>query len=213
MTEPSRLAGLSKLPQKPALSILAAGDVRLETPVAGNAKATPADLLADLDAQRGQFGTAEIDMLKVLCQTLPPREAVWWACLSARDLVGDGKHTADLCVASAEAWVFRPGDETRRNAFVAMQAAKPSDPTSLAAMAAVYAEGTMGPDEMEAAAVQPGMFGNVVLGMVLSGLDAAPDGAEMEWMNMLIARGLDIAAGSSGRDVPVPVDAAPAAEF
>ena len=42
-----------------------------------------AAVLAALDAQ-----AAKIDILRLLSVVLPPREATWWACLAARDLIG-----------------------------------------------------------------------------------------------------------------------------
>lgn len=198
MWNASRFEGLKKLPDTPALRLMREVEVDLTTPLKCPETAKIPEVLAELAGEPDQIVPAEIDMMRLLSQALPRREAVWWSCLAARDIVGHAAETVPKCLETAEAWVFRPGDETRRAAFEAMKVAKPFDDTSLCAMAAVYASGSFGPDELQDATVPPGVFGNVVLGMLLTSLGAAP-AEEFDRARTLIERGLDIAAGGNGR--------------
>ncbi len=198
MGDASRFEGLKKLPDKPAAQVLREVDVALKTPLKCPESASIPEVLAELAGEPDKIVPAEIDMMRLLSQALPRREAVWWACLAARDIVGHDAPKVPKCLETAEAWVFRPGDDTRRAAFAAMTAAKPFDDTSLCAMAAVYATGSFGPDELDESEVPPGVFGNVVLGMQLTSLGAAP-AEEFDRGQTLIERALDIARGGNGR--------------
>lgn len=204
MNDPALFEGLTKLPEKPALPILARAKVKLDTQITLDAGASIGEMLQALDAQRGLADTAEVDMIKLLAQAMPKREAVWWSCLAARDIVGHKEELKEGCLFTAEAWVFKPTDDNRRAAFAALQAADPDDPASLAAMGAVYASGTYGPDELEDAEVPPGVFGHVIFGQVLTSMDAMGEADTFDWFWMLIERALDIAKGGNGKSVPVP---------
>ncbi len=198
MVDASRFEGLKKLPEKPAAQVLREVEVELKTPLKCPETASISEVLTELAGEPDKIVPAEIDMMRLLAQAMPRREAVWWSCLAARDIVGHTKKDVPKCLETAEAWVFRPGDDTRRAAFEAMKVAKPFDDTSLCAMVAVYASGSFGPDELEEAVVPPGVFGNIVLGMLLTSLGAAP-ADEFDRGQVLIDRGLDIARGGNGR--------------
>lgn len=183
-------SALIKLPRHPAARILTAHGVSLQTPLEASASASAAELLTEL-----QDKSALIDMLQLLAHALPAREATWWGCLSARDALA-GRATP--AVRAAEAWVRKPDPTTRAEARAAFDAASNDDNTALAAMAACFADGTMGPGEYEDYPAPPGAVGHAVHGLTLLSLYHDEDAAEVQGQTLL-ARGLDIAAGGSGQ--------------
>ena len=203
MTTVTRYEGLKKFPNLPAAQVLARGRAKLGTPLDPQASVPAA--LAALERQK-----AAIDALKLIAHALPPREATWWACLAARDLMAPDAGEPPASLAAAEAWVFRPGDETRANAREAMEKAPPEDDTTLCAMAAVFSDGTLGPGQLSDYAAPPGAVGAAVHGMVLLSYGADPERME-ERFSLLIERGLDIARGGNGR-VEAPDTGAAAAQ-
>lgn len=191
---PAAFAGLRKIPDEPAARILARAGAALETPVEAPASAPVAAVLGEL-SRRG----ALIDMLRLLAHALPAREATWWACLSARDLVPAGRAGPPETLRAAEAWVLRPGEETRARARAAFEAARNEDDAALCAMAASMADGTLGPGDLDEHPAPPGAVGGAALGLALLALYAREDGVEARGARLL-ARALDIARGGSGRD-------------
>ena len=206
MTGPSRFEALKKLPDDPAAKILARGNAVLQTPLEAPASASVPEVLSELDAKR-----AVIDMLQLLAHALPPREATWWACLSARDLLSEDAAAPPPPLKAAEAWVLQPGEDTRARAREALDSAHNEDETVLCAMAATFADGTLGPGELQDYEAPPGAVGGAAFGMALTALFHDEDQVELrgQW---LLERALDIARGGNGRvDPPVlPVPAPPA---
>lgn len=195
MGEPSRFEGLKKFPAEPVAAILGRARVKLRTPLEAGPKAGVSEVLAELDAKG-----AVLDILQLIAHALPAREATWWACLAARDLLPPDAAEPPAPLATAEAWVFKPGDETRRKARAAMEGAALDDDTVFCAMAATFADGTLGPDQLSDFAAPPGVVGNAVYGMVLKSLYSDGENSEAQG-RLLVARGLDIARGGSGRVV------------
>ncbi len=193
-----RFDNLRKIPKEPAARLLALANARLTTPVRTPASADVATVLAALEAA----GAAEaaVDMLRLLSAALPPRERVWWACLAGRDLTGpDAKPPATL--AAAEAWVFKPTEENRAAARAALDTADPDDAASLCAVAAVFADGTMGPGDLAAHPAPPGASQAAAFGMNLRAIGTGGDDFAAE-AGRLIDRALDIARGGNGRIAP-----------
>ncbi|MEL6196534.1 MAG: hypothetical protein AAFT19_01680, partial [Pseudomonadota bacterium] len=164
MTDPTRFGALKKLPDEPAAKILARANAVLQTPLEAPASAPVGEVLAELDAKG-----ALLDMLQLLAHALPPRQATWWACLSARDLLPAGAKIPSP-ITTAEAWVFQPSQETRLAAREALDTARNGDDTVLCAMAAAFADGTLGPGELEDYDAPPGAVGAAAFGMALKAL-------------------------------------------
>lgn len=210
----ARFDDLKKLPPEPAARVLARCNITLETPVKAPAAALVPAVLGELaDA------AAWLDVMQLLAAALPPREAVWWACLAARDLAGTaganpaGAKEAPRPLAAAEAWVFQPNDDSRAAAKQAIDTAAANDDTVYCAIAALYAAGTLGPGEFADFPAPP----NAVAAMVqtMNMLSARANSARFDdHLQMLIDRGLDIARGGNGNvdpREPAPARAAPAA--
>lgn len=185
-----RFSEMKKIPNEPAARILAARATKLGTPVEASANAPVSVVLAELETKE-----AWVDMLRLLSVALPEREAVWWACLAAREHLAGGEPTA--CLLAAEAWVFEPNDANRGKVQMVLDVADMDDDTTLAATAALYAPGNMGPDEMAQHAAPPAAVSACAFAMNMTTLDGSSD--PIARLKFLIDRGVDIACGGNGR--------------
>ena len=190
----SRFSDMKKIPNEPAARLMSESRLKLETPLASPASASVQTVLEELEGKK-----AYIDMMRLLGAVLPAREAVWWACVAARDIYGQGKETA--CLKAAEAWVFDPTDENRTQVKVALEAVEMDDDTELVATAAYYAPGNMGLDELAEFEAPPGAVSACAVGMNGKTLDVAED--PIQQLNWIIDRAVDIARGGNGQ-VPCP---------
>jgi hypothetical protein len=139
------------------------------------------------------------DAVQFLARALPKREAVWWSCVCARDLSADAKRPelADGLQA-AEAWVYRPTEENRRQAEKAGQAIKGSYPARWTAMAAFWSGGSLAPPGAPEAKPPEDFTAKAVAGAIL--LAAGLDPKETDARNRrFLAAGIDIAKGGTGR--------------
>ena len=141
MSDQDRYSGLKKLPKEPALEVIAAKQTKLELPKDTPPDISFPDLLVMLE-EREDYQQA----MKALAHGLPPRESVWWGCLASRQELGlDAEAKAPPALAAAEAWVMKPGEETREAAHKLTESERLPKTPRLCAFAAVFAEGTMGP--------------------------------------------------------------------
>lgn len=194
MSGADRFKGLKKLPEETARVVLARNRVTLKTTLESRPAATVPEVLAELE-EKG----AVQDMLQLLAHALPAREAVWWSCLAARDICpADAEGALPACLTTAEAWVFRPGDETRMTARKAMEDARPGDKTKLCAMAVAFCDGKLGPGDLQRYDGPPGACGNAVFGVVVKSY-VADKKRIPEQGQLLLARALDIARGGNGK--------------
>ena len=191
----ARYADLKKLSNTPAAKILAQGNAVLQSRVTAPASASVAEVLLELEGKE-----ALIDMLQLLAHSLPAREAIWWACLSARDILPRGA-PLPACLTAAEAWVYQPGVVNRTRAREALDSAGHDDDTVFCAMAACFADGTLGPGELEDYQAPRGAVGGAVFGMTLMSLFHDADEVETRGP-LLLARALDIARGGTGNLSP-----------
>ncbi|MFN4159332.1 MAG: DUF6931 family protein [Gemmobacter sp.] len=199
-----RFENLKKIPPDPAAKLLANANTKLQTPVNLPASAPVPAVMAALEAQE-----ARLDMLRLLSVALPPREATWWACLAARDLIGADAKKVPPPLATAERWVFKPSPENRAAASDAFHHAEQDDDTVYCAMAALYADGTLGVDgDLANYPAPPQGVSAAVFAMNLLAMRAHADQANA-FMDMLIDRGVDIARGGNGK---APADGGPKAD-
>ncbi len=193
---------LRKIPAQPAARLLAGAGGKLSTRLRAPASAPVSVVMQELAEKDALF-----DMLYLMAVALPGREAVWWACLAARDLVPQGQTTPSL--AAAEAWVFKPDDTNRGAAQRAMDGADTDDETVYCALAAVYADGRMGTGELANQPAPPAAVPAAVLTMNIKAMDWVGQGAITHgWV--LLARALDIARGGNGQ--VAALELAPATE-
>src|SRR5690606_25846941 len=102
-----------------------------------------------------------LDAIAFLARALPKREAVWWACMCARVTAPPAEEAASpegdvagpaaagrgpaRALAAAEAWVYKPSEENRRECEAAAHAAQFDSPESWAAIAAFWSGGSVAP--------------------------------------------------------------------
>lgn len=188
-----RFAKLQKIPAQPAARLLAVANAKLKTKLKAPASASVPAVLSELEAEG-----AHIDMLCLLSVSLPPREAVWWACLAARDMMAAQELDKSPCHVAAEAWVFDPKPENRTKLGTILEAADADDYASLAATAAFYAPGNLGDGEdMKDIPAPTGIVANCAFGMNLTSLDVEKD--PLLRLDFLIDRAIDIARGGHGQ--------------
>jgi len=137
--------------------------------------------------------------VRILGQALPPREAVWWACVSARAAPDPAATPEDLAaLQAADAWVRRPSEENRRAAMAAAEAAGSRSPEAWAAIGAFWSGGSLGPPNVQEMPPAPHMCGvavasSVILAAVRNDPSQAPDRYAR-----FIASARDIAQGGGG---------------
>lgn len=140
------------------------------------------------------------DAVRFLARALPKREAVWWACLSARSVLGEQPEAKRLqALEAAEAWVFKPTEIARRQASAAAQMAVLDNPFAWAAMAAFWSEGSIAPEEAPAVPPADSLTGKAVAGAVmLAAVQNQPEKANDKY-RFFLEQGIDIANGGNGR--------------
>jgi hypothetical protein len=131
---------------------------------------------------------------------LPPREAVWWACLCSRDALREPvpeplKDTVD----AAEAWVRDPSEGHRRAAMARAQATDLKSPVAWAAVAAFWSGGSLAPENLPEVPAAPHLTGCAVAAAVtLAAVIFEPQFADQRRARY-IASAIDIANGGNGR--------------
>lgn len=161
---------------------------------------TPVDFLERL-AAAGLLS----DAIAFLARALPKREAVWWACVCARETADPQASEKDrLALQAAEAWVYKPQEDLRRKAMAAAEAAGFGSPESWAAVAAFWSGGSVAPPEGPMVAPGEDLTPRAVAGAVmLAAVRTEPERAE-ERHRLFLVKGRDIADGGTGRDVKAP---------
>jgi hypothetical protein len=154
----------------------------------------PACLRRLMDAKR------YADAAHFLAGALPRREAVWWACTAARiALPPEAKPAIVAALDAAEAWVFRPNEETRRATKGKADAANLDNPAAWSAMAAFWSGGSI--SDAGGPAIEPDV---TLLPLAVSGavqfaaVQRDPIRADEQYQ-LLLAAGIDIAGGGTGR--------------
>lgn len=196
-------ADLKKISREPAAKLLAEANLKLDHKERIAPSAPVSAVLAELDA-----AGEDLDIIRLMSVALPPREAVWWSCLAARDFL-ENKDEKPLPLVTAEKWVFQPNDETREAARAAAETADPNDDTSMCAAAAAMSDGTLGPGDFAQYAAPAGVSAIMVLSVNLLAMGHDADKFE-EHGKVVIARALDIARGGNGTDIEINTGDAPA---
>ena len=188
-----RFSKLKKISPEPAAKLLALSELELETKLTSPVSATVETVLNELNEQG-----AGLDIVRLMAASLPTRERVWWSCLAARDIVGAGFENETPCLRTAEAWVFRPSDETREAVLHAMQHVPPKDKTVYCAMGVMYSDDTLGPGELAQFPAPPGGCAIAAFAMNVEALAFRKDIWDQH-MQTVIDRALDIARGGNGK--------------
>ncbi|MBP2293219.1 DUF6931 family protein [Azospirillum rugosum] len=156
---------------------------------------SPADYLAAL------IGAGQrADAVRVLAHALPPREAVWWACVCIKaTLPSDAPEPVLSALEAARAWVFQPSDANRRAAYASAQATDFQHAASWAAVGAFWSGGSMAPAGAPDVPVPDGLAGKAVAAaVILAAVNRQPERGDQR-LAAFLDSGLDIAAGGNGR--------------
>lgn len=196
----NRFDGLKKIPKDPAMRLMALANIKFQSELKTPANASVPAVMEALETHEDRL-TATMDMLRLMAAALPGRERTWWACLAARDVLGADKEVPETLKA-AEAYVRKPNDDTRAAVRTALDMADPDDDTTLAAVSAVFADGTLGPGELKEYPAPPGAAVGTAFGMNVMALADAGNGFEKASQH-LVDRALDLARGGNGKAQPV----------
>lgn len=146
-------------------------------------------------AQRLAGAGKELQALIFCAYLLPRREAVLWACDSARALPGAPSAGDVGCVDAAEQWLRAPDEATRYRAHLVATAADQASPPTWAAHAAGYASRNLLPPDIGQAPL-PEHLTALAAGTLfkLAPLRLAPD-EKPGWFRARLERGIQLAAG------------------
>ncbi|MCA8977188.1 MAG: hypothetical protein KDC98_20875 [Planctomycetes bacterium] len=118
--------------------------------------------------QRLLDGGAAKDAVRFLCHALEPREAVWLAWDAAGGVDGDGAVATTEALAATSAWLVEGTDELRRAAHDAAERCGLDTAAGCAAMAVFFAEGSLGPPDLEQEVpAPPGTCAKIATGALL----------------------------------------------
>ena len=133
----------------------------------------------------------DVAAVRFLAHALPKREAVWWACLCARQAAG----AASPALEAAERWVADPTEEHRQSGMAAAVAAGLISPAACASLAAFVSGGSLAPAGAPPAPADENATSQTVTGAVL--LAAAAEGEQRMAgrIRACLALGLDVACG------------------
>ncbi len=140
------------------------------------------------------------DAVKFLAHSLPAREAVWWACVSARTMVNEGSG-AEIrsAVEVAERWVYEPTEPNRRAAEKVAEKTNFRHPASWAAIAAFWSGGSVSDEGETPVPPPPYLYAHAVSGAVtLAAVLEDPDNAGDKF-KLFLRQGVDIANGGNGQ--------------
>lgn len=97
-----------------------------------------------------------LDAVRFLSHALQPRDAVWWAwSVVARDVELPAKNPHEAALMTVWDWLSDPTDEKRRAAEQAADTCGFDSPAGCVGMAVFFAEGSLGPADLEQAVEPP----------------------------------------------------------
>jgi hypothetical protein len=133
------------------------------------------------------------DALTFCAFLLPRREAVWWACRSARTLLGDIARGRAVELTAAETWVYQP-DETHR--LAALEIGSKGDgenPLTWLARAAGWCGGTWSPAPNVTIPSAPVMTPRAIRVAMLLSASKLPEPDRTTRVQACIAEGIKLA--------------------
>lgn len=134
------------------------------------------------------------DAVAFLAHALPPRQAVGWAWVCAKEAMGDDP-PAEVAesLEVTRAWIKEPSDEVRRAAFDAADRAGMATPAGAAGLAAFFCGDSLAPPDSEPAPPPEGLAGRTVAGCVhMSAAWGEPE-ETMDRYGDYVRRGVELA--------------------
>jgi len=140
------------------------------------------------------------DAVKFLARALPKREAVWWACISARSAISENADPLVLqALLAAEQWVYQQHEDLRRQANTAAYAAIFAHPASWAAMAAFWSQGSMVAADLPAVPPADNLTAKAVAGAVMLSAVAKQADKINDRYIFFLKQGIEIGKGGNGQ--------------
>jgi hypothetical protein len=137
------------------------------------------------------------DAVRFLAFSLPPREGIWWACVTAR---GTELTPSDAdCLERTIAWAYEPDDARRRACMEAAEQLNFEGAAAYAALAVFWSGGSMAPKGMPDALPDPSLYAIGVGASVLLAVAAGEPQSADRRFEEAIGRGMDIANGGNGK--------------
>lgn len=139
------------------------------------------------------------DAVKVMTRALPPREAVWWACVCARQMAALANNEVEMAaLQAAEGWVYEPSEKNRERAFEVVKENDSNGAGILCALAASFSVGNVPLGHGQHMDLDPAVFPQIVDGVVMASA-AEKKGEEIkERLRTYLRSGEDIARGGNG---------------
>lgn len=154
------------------------------------------------DALVHELASAKLwtDAFKTASRSLPPREAVWWACMCTRQMATLAADETEMeALKAAEDWVFKPEKEYRFKAFEFAQKCESQSAGMLAALAAAFSSNTLPLVDGTEAELDGTVFSEMVAATVMISVSDAKPSQFRKRYRMCIASADDIATGGNGR--------------
>jgi hypothetical protein len=135
------------------------------------------------------------DAIRLLTCGMQPRQAVWWACLCARQAGGDDLPPSErAALGAAVAWVLEPSAANQQAAQAASVAATLQTPAGCAARAAYWAGSTPAPDQ-PVVPLRPALTAKLAGGCAFLAVARAQP-SDMNWTyRQFIALAIDVDCG------------------
>ncbi len=137
------------------------------------------------------------DAVRFLAFSLPSREAIWWACATAR--AGQLAPADAECLERAVAWAYEPDDTKRRACMEAAEGLNFEGAAAYAALSVFWSGGSMAPEGMPEAPPDPSLASVGVGASVLLAVAAGEPLSADRRFEEAIERGMDIANGGNGK--------------
>lgn len=143
------------------------------------------------------------DALAFLAYALPKREAIWWGLECVRALTpAQAPAPIAAALAAVQAWVDQPGEEQRRAAMPAAEAATFGTPAGCAALAVFFSGGSLAPPDCPKVPPDEKLTARTIAAAVVLGiLTAEPDKAD-EHSKVFVAHGIEVGSAPAPWEAP-----------
>ncbi len=167
----------------------------LDTEMEINTKVEPYKVILEL-----QKNSDYMDAIRLLAHGLPKREAVWWACLAARQVQTPETDQDNIdALIAAESWVKKPTDENREKVATLSEKTKHKTAASWAATAALWCTGSIAPADEPFVAPPEYLYAHAVAGCIILAASQGSPKAPEQLLEQFLARGINLAQGGNGQ--------------
>lgn len=139
------------------------------------------------------------DSILFLAHGLPKREAIWWACLCAKNITTKDTGADDIASLSiAEKWVYEPDEKKRRMCGTLAEKGNYKTAQNWTAAAVFWSGGSITAEDEPAIEPAPYLYAHAVSGAILNAVGMSDTDEIDNQFQRFIQHGLNIAAGGNG---------------